>query len=296
MIAVLLISGGCQNSIPETPIIGTDPVPQKTVEPTKTLIPPTETVTPQPIAASVNNEGILLEDFNSEYLRYMDAAELNDTTTNEDVAKATVLESMVDNLLLAQASRENGFQLDDTLLNQRYDEMVNTAGGEELFSEWQRTNHYSSESFLRLFKIDIEAAWMRDRIISEVPKRAEQIRARQILVQNKSLADEIYQRLEAGADFATIAWSYDPLTGGELSWFPRNYLVLKNVEDAVFNLQPGQYTPVIETTYGYQIVLVMERELDRPLIQDALLTHQRISLSDWIQEQKTNSDLKFFIN
>ena len=133
-------------------------------------------------------------------------------------------------------------------------------------------------------------------IIGEVPTRVEQIRARQILVQSKSLADEIYQRLEAGADFATIAWSYDPLTGGELSWFPRNYLVLKNVEDAVFNLQPGQYTPVIETPYGYQIVLVMERELDRPLTQDALLTHQRITLSDWIKEQKAKSDLKIEIN
>jgi peptidyl-prolyl cis-trans isomerase C len=174
--------------------------------------------------------------------------------------------------------------------------MVNTAGGEEQFNEWLRTNHYADESFLRLFKIEIEAAWMRDRIVGEVPKRSEQIRARQILVQSKSLADEIYQRLEAGSDFATIAWTYDPLTGGELSWFPRNYLVLKNVEEAVFNLQPGQYTPVIETPYGYQIVMVMERELDRPLTQDALLTHQRIALSNWVQDQKAKSDLIFDIS
>ena len=296
IIAFSLISGGCQNSTPETASSGTVPVTTEPVLPTETLIPPTATVTPQPVAAMVNNEGILLEDFNSEYERYVDASTLSDTPSDEEVAKATVLESMVDNVYLAQAARENGFQLDETLLNQRYGELVKSAGGEELFSEWQRTNHYSNESFLRLFKIDIEAAWMRDRIIGEVPTRVEQIRARQILVQSKSLADEIYQRLEAGADFATIAWSYDPLTGGELSWFPRNYLVLKNVEDAVFNLQPGQYTPVIETPYGYQIVLVMERELDRPLTQDALLTHQRITLSDWIKEQKAKSDLKIEIN
>ena len=296
IIAFSLISGGCQNSTPETASSATAPVTTEPVLPTETLVPPTATVTPQPMAATVNNEGILLEDFNGEYQRYIDASNLSDTAPDDKVAKATVLESMIDNVFLAQAARENGFELDDTLLSQRYDEVVKSAGGEELFSEWQRTNHYSNESFLRLFKIDIEAAWMRDRIIGEVPTRVEQIRARQIMVQSKSLADEIYQRLEAGADFATIAWSYDPLTGGELSWFPRNYLVLKNVEDAVFNLQPGQYTPVIETPYGYQIVLVMERELDRPLTQDALLTHQKIALSNWIQDQKAKSDLKIEIN
>jgi peptidyl-prolyl cis-trans isomerase C len=296
IIAILLISGGCQNSIPETPINGTAPGTTEPVKPTETLIPATATAIPLPIAASVNNEGILLADFDNEYQRYLDATVITGASTDEQIAKATVLESMVDNVLLAQAARENGFQLDETLVTQRYNEMVNTAGGEEQFNEWLRTNHYADESFLRLFKIEIEAAWMRDRIVGEVPKRSEQIRARQILVQSKSLADEIYQRLEAGSDFATIAWTYDPLTGGELSWFPRNYLVLKNVEEAVFNLQPGQYTPVIETPYGYQIVMVMERELDRPLTQDALLTYQRIALSNWVQDQKAKSDLIFDIS
>ena len=118
--------------------------------------------------------------------------------------------------------------------------------------------------FARAYHLDLEATWMRNIILAQVPARAEQIHARQILVQNKALADELYQRLQAGADFATMAWGYDPLTGGELSWFPRNYLVLKNVEDAVFALQPGEFTPIIQTAYGYQIVQVVEREADAP--------------------------------
>ena len=161
--AFSLISGGCQNSTPETVSSGTVSITTEPVLPTETIIPPTATVTPQPMAATVNNEGILLEDFNGEYQRYLDASTLSDTPSDEEVAKATVLESMVDNVYLAQAARENGFQLDEPLLNLRYGELVKSAGGEELFSEWQRTNHYSNESFLQLFKIDIEAAWMRDR-------------------------------------------------------------------------------------------------------------------------------------
>ena len=125
---------------------------------------------------------------------------------------------------------------------------------------WKAENHYSEESFTRLYKIEIEAAFMRDSIMQAVPVTAEQIHAKQILVQSKALAEEIYTRLQSGADFATLAWIYDPITGGELSWFPRNYLVLKDVEDAVFLLNPGEYTTILPTDYGYQIVQVLERE------------------------------------
>ena len=75
-----------------------------------------------------------------------------------------------------------------------------------------------------------------------------------------------------------------------MGWFPRNYLVLQEIEEAVFNLQPGEYTQVIESTYGFHIVQVMERELDRPLTQDALIQKQKKAISDWLQDQRgTNS-------
>ena len=291
LLIVLLVAGGCQNKNPIQPITNTEPVVENTSPPTETSVPPIPTVTPQPLAAIVNGDGILLSDFDDEVQRYMDAAEITGALKEEVVVRATVLESMIDNVLLAQAARKDGFQLDENLVNDRYNKMIEGIGGIDNFSKWLQTNHYSEDSFMRLFKLDLGAAWMRDLILEDVPKRTEQIRARQIMVQNKSLADEIYQKLEAGSDFATIAWLYDPITGGELSWFPKNYLVLKDIEDAVFNLQPEQYTPVIKTEYGYQIVQIMERDLDRLLTQDALLAHQRIALSNWVQENKTLSDI-----
>ncbi len=44
-------------------------------------------------------------------------------------------------------------------------------------------------------------------------------------------------QLQAGADFATLAYRYDPLTGGDLGWFPRGVLTQPAVEEAAFSLQ-----------------------------------------------------------
>jgi parvulin-like peptidyl-prolyl isomerase len=111
------------------------------------------------------------------------------------------------------------------------------------------------------------------------------------MVQSKTLADQIYQQLETGADFATLSRIYDPISGGELGWFPKNTLVLPDIEEAVFILEPGEYTPVLNTAYGYQIIQVMERGV-RSLTQSALLTLQKQALTNWITENKNQSEIK----
>jgi parvulin-like peptidyl-prolyl isomerase len=290
-------SWGCNNNSLNT-IETNEPVIETTISPTLqiTTIPPTITPTQEPAAAIVNEEPILLSDFEEEYLRYKDAYTSSDVDLDETVARATVLENMLDVLLLAQGSRKIGFQISDEIYQQRVDNLVSQLGSVEQLNAWMDKNHYNAESFKRLYKLEIEAAHMRDTILESVPKSAEQIRARQIMVQSKTMAEQIYSQLQSGADFATLAWLYDPITGGELSWFPANYLVIKEVEEAVFLLNAGEYTPIITTDYGYQIVQVIEKENDRPLTQDALFSYQRSALSNWIQDNKQNSSITILIN
>lgn len=244
----------------------------------------------EPMIATINGEGIRLQDYEAELKRYEAAVTALEKEYDENMAKETVLNAMIDALLLAQAARENGFTLTQETFDGRMQQSISSIGGETQFQEWLSENFYTQDSFSRLLNLDLEATWMRDLIISEVPVREEQIRARQILVSSKSLAEDIYTQLKNGADFDYYSWGYDQLSGGELGWFPRNYLVLQEIEEAVFNLQPGEYTQVIESTYGFHIVQVMERELDRPLTQDALIQKQKKAISDWLQDQRgTNS-------
>jgi parvulin-like peptidyl-prolyl isomerase len=289
----LLFSWGCTQpgqSVTETSAPSLE-VPALSLTIEITSVPPTETPVPQPAAALVNGEGILLSDFEEEFLRYKDSLIKSGAELDETVGRATVLENMIDELLLAQGARENGYQLTDEIYQERRNSLISQLGDESKLQTWMSENHFSEESFNRIYKIEIEAAVMRDSILASVPTSAEQIHARQILVQSKTLAEELYAQLQSGADFATIAWIYDATTGGELSWFPRNYLVIKEVEDALFSLEAGAYTPILSTENGYQIVQVVEREANRPLTQDALLVYQRAALKQWIQDKKQNSSI-----
>jgi len=290
---VLLV--GCANSVPSnTPngeqnnsIANETPSLENTIFPTITIEPTPDV----PFIAIVNEEGIRLSDYEDETQRY-NAALLKMEKEPEDFEiENIVLQSMIDTVLLAQAAKENGYLLDESSFESKISALIIEAGGETQFQQWLEDNFYSQESFQRLYHLDLEAVWMRDKILGEVPLREEQIRARQILVSSRTLAEDIYRQLENGIEFDYYAWGYDQLSGGELGWFPRGYLILPQIEDAVFNLQPGEYTEVIESIYGFHIVEVMDRELDRQLTQDALIQKQKIALSNWLNAQRDKSSI-----
>ena len=158
--------------------------------------------------------------------------------------------------------------------------------------DWILDQGYTPELFRQALTRSLLAAWMRDQITADVPLESEQILARQILVYTKAEADEVYAQLEAGNDFGNLALQYNPLTGGNLLWFPRGYLPDNKLEEAVFSLQPGEYSPVIETLAGFHIVEVLERETNRPLDADALQVIKTKALQKWLEQHRNESDIQ----
>ena len=131
---------------------------------------------------------------------------------------------------------------------------------------------------------------MRDKIIADVPASVEQIHLRQILTYNQADAQAALEQLSSGADFDELAALYDPITLGELGWVPRGYLLDTAADEAVFALQAGQYSAIIQTDAGFHIFKVLERA-DHPLSSDALLTVQELALQNWVAEKRASSDI-----
>ena len=80
--------------------------------------------------------------------------------------------------------------------------------------------------------------------------------------------DSIYNALKAGADFAELAKkvSQDPGSaqqGGLLPFVQRGQLV-KEYEDAAFALQEGEMSPIVQSPYGYHIILMKGRKMMEP--------------------------------
>lgn len=259
------------------------------VPPTQTPLPPSET--PVALAAIINGEPILLEEFNAEVQRYQTAHSALGTFPSEEETRRIVLDDLISQVLLAQGAAEAGFTLDDSALQMRLEALAAQAGGAEALRAWQQAYGYSEDGFRAALRRAIAAAWMRDKIISSVPHTARQVHVRQILLYNEDVAQSYYKQLQAGANFEELAIRVDPITRGDIGWFPRNYLASKEVEYAAFRLEIGAVSEIIKSEAGYHILKVLEVQDDRPLSPDALLALQNRALSDWLAERRRQSTI-----
>jgi len=71
---------------------------------------------------------------------------------------------------------------------------------------------------------------------------------------------KIQERLKSGEDFGAVADVESDCkgNGGDLGWFPRGVMV-DEFDDVVFELSPGEQSPIFETRFGFHIVRVMEK-------------------------------------
>jgi peptidyl-prolyl cis-trans isomerase C len=243
------------------------------------------------MAASVNGEIIPKAEYDTQVAQYIEAhTALGDTVSQDDAATA-VLDDMIAQVLLAQGARDAGFELSDSALTARVQALAKEAGGEDKLSAWESAHGYTAETFRISLKRAAEAAYMRDKIVTAVPRTADEVHVRQILLYNESDAIRIQNQLKGGADFDTIASLVEPRTGGELSWFPKGYLLEPKVEEAAFNLPVGEVSDIIETSVGYDIIKVLERDPQHTLSPDAYLAMQQLALKDWIAGQRNSATI-----
>jgi peptidyl-prolyl cis-trans isomerase C len=256
--------------------------------PTSTPEPPT--ATPVPAAATVNGEVIPLVEYQAELARYKSALVVLGKTVSDADAANIVLEDMIAQVLLAQGARAAGLSVTEADLQSRIDALVASLGSADQLSAWQSAHGYDDASFRSALKRAAEAALMRDKIVAEVPGTVEQVHARQILLYNDADAQNVLAQLKAGANFDELAVTYDPVTRGELGWFPQGYLLNVNLEAAAFALQAGQFSEVLQSEVGFHIIYIVERG-PHPLSPDARLVLQERAISDWVKQQRAQASI-----
>jgi len=268
------------------------PIPIATPTPTPTPIP-TPTETPIPLEASVNGEGIPVSEFEAELARYQQAQSSLGNTVSLETATQSVLNDLIDGLLLERGAAANGFVVDDATVQSRIDALTAQVGGADALAAWESAHGYTDADFRSALRRQIAAAWMRDQISASVSGTAEQVHVKQILLYNADEAQQALGYLKAGWNFNDLAAQYDPVTKGELGWFPRGYLPSLAVEEAAFALQPGQYSAIIQDDTGYHILYVVDRDPARLLSPDALLTLQERAVQSWLTQQRNKSTILF---
>ena len=268
LIIIILISGcgkGGSSAPSATPVL-----------PTRTPFPPSPT--PIPTAAIVNGDLITMSEFQEELARYK--AAVNRELTPED--HTIVINDLINNMLLAQAAKSEGFQISEIELDDR---IAGLDTDNTPLTDWLAANGFNEESFRVYLKRSLEAAWMRDEIINDVPLQMEQIHAQQMLFYDLPAAEVTLESLNEGKDFSQLASTHDPQTRGDLGWFPEGFIVIPILDPILFNLEVGETSDIIETEIGYHIIKVLDKDPNRTLDPAIRQLLKEGALEDWLERR-----------
>lgn len=189
----------------------------------------------------------------------------------------------------------------------------------------------SEQDFLDMAESDLIRSELQD-IIAErdVPEIAEQVHLYGILIDTSPESDassgtpsssgtpaatnepetvdpaEIHQtiadRLDAGEDFAVLADEFSAdggskEKGGEIGWYPRGILMIETLENIAFEIELNTLSDLIPVSNSedndlFWVIMVTEKEQDRPIEEQQLQRLQSTAFNTWYQEQLKGFTIK----
>ena len=249
------------------------------------------------IVAVVNDEVITLSELNTAVEPYQERFTANYQGSDREKAlgetKLTLLNRMIDNLLMEQESRKTGITVRseevteaiNDMQKQRKispDEFLKAMQREGIILDAYRRDIQDQLVRLKLIRRDIKSrVAVTDEEIGEYYRKhredydgKEAVRIRQILLllpkeenpaakeKLRADADAIHKRLLNGEPFEQLSakFSQGPAAaeGGDIGYIEKG-MIHSEVEDAAFSLPLNQISGVIESPVGFHIIQVVDR-------------------------------------
>ena len=258
------------------------------------------------VVANVNGVDIGKEAYLAELLTMLRTVTLAyrlDWTDPSDQAflpsfQEEVLQQMMKSELARQLAAAEGLTIDDdqraTGLAKVQDGVLAT-GQHESWEDYLNLLGHTQETFdQQLTTLLIYQALLQ---AHSAPAEVEHVHAAHILVETEETGNEVLEKLAAGESFSDLVeeYSIDKTAGsdGDLSWFPRGMMV-PEFEDAAFALEPGEISGLVQTSYGYHIIHVLEKEV-RLLNQQTADQVNESLFQLWFDEQLAAADVETFV-
>lgn len=162
------------------------------------------------------------------------------------------------------------------------------------FNELYRIYKFNFKDLREFFEVEI----LRQKLVEEISKDLDlfkdEVWARHILLETEEEAQEVLQLLKDGGDWHELAAEYSTDTsnkdqGGDLGWFD-NATMVQEFSEVAFNLEIGEISEPVETTFGFHIIQVLgkresqippsEFESDKANAFEAWLSDKRNSRND----------------
>lgn len=166
----------------------------------------------------------------------------------------------------------------------------------EMVQSWKEAVGFSEKEIREIYRMRLLRQELERYLADQVPTTALQVHARHILLNTKEDAEAALARLKAGEDFATVAkeLSTDESTaeqGGDLGWFTLGQMD-PDFEKVAFNTPVGQISEIVQSSFGFHIIKVEERDENRPLDPEILEQKKYGVLQRWLEERRSSDDVQ----
>lgn len=246
--------------------------------------------------AEVNGVAISSQVFKAEVQSILERiAEGGQQPTQNQIAEATraVFDKFVEAELLYQASQRQGVVVDAAAVDSEMETVKKQFRNEKEFQtalqQWGISENIFKQELTRNMTVQrfLEEEFINKTTVSDQESRdyydanrekfikPAQARASHILFKIDQETTEkmkdtqmarlvtLREKLVNGADFAELAKEFSDCPssgqGGDLGYFGRGQMI-KPFEDAVFAMQAGDLSNIVETAFGYHLIKVVERQ------------------------------------
>lgn len=277
--------------------------------------------------AVVNGTVINQAEFDSEMNRVLERLQRTGRFPNDlerSQIKKQVLENLIARELLYQESQKKGIKVDQKEIEAQLTALKGRFPSEVEFKNALSTMNLTEADLRFQFERDLAIRKLLDdqiggkSTVSEKESRAyydsnlesfkkpEQVRASHILIKVDPGADEakkaeartkiesLQAKLKNGEDFGALAKEYSEgpsgPKGGDLGFFGRGQMV-KPFEETAFSMKPGQVSGMVETRFGYHLIMVTERT------PESTLSYEEVKdrLEQYLKQQKVQEAIAAYV-
>lgn len=200
-----------------------------------------------------------------------------------EMKRKNLINKLIENRIIKELAKKDGLAISEDQASAELNRKLNEYGDV----------NYLKETVLKLYGWNIDD-FRNNIVIPDLYRKALEENFKKndsSYIEARKKMDEAKSALAAGGIFSEIAKQYSSgessQSGGEMGWFSYDQM-LPEIAVAVFSLDKGQTSEIIESSLGYHIINVEDRrkENDKDLIQIRQIFVRTNNFDEWLIERK----------